>query len=162
MTPRIEWILWSIALVLLTLAAAAWRRAGTAVLAAPPGAMPTPAPIQIWDADSLTSLAESVVEKDLFRLERVPAHVEYDPNAESGPSGIIPQMRPPRPALVLSGILGGPPWQALIEGAPGRSGSIVLGVGDSVNDLRVRVVTRDSVILQGKDTTLRLGVRRSW
>lgn len=158
---RLELILWVTTLAFGALSLVAWRRRTLPAVAAPASTMTGPAPIRQWDADSLANVAERVVEKDPFRLERRPSLVAYDPSIEMAP-GSMPAMRPPRAALVLSGILGGPPWQALLEGVPGRTGTTVLSAGDTVGDIRIRLVTRDSVIVQSRDTTWRLGVRRSW
>jgi hypothetical protein len=63
---------------------------------------------------------------------------------------------------VLRGIIGGPPWSAILEGIPGREGSVVLRRGDTIAALRVRAVRRDTVVVEGADTTWRLTVKRTW
>ena len=101
------------------------------------------------------------VDHDPFRLARHPASVAYRPELE-GVAPPPPPPKPPHPLLVLGGILGGPPWEALLDGVPGHDGSVVVHQGQMIGDLRIRSVTRDSVIVQGADTTWRLGIRRSW
>jgi hypothetical protein len=85
--------------------------------------------------------------------------VAYSPALE----GLAPpEPKAPRPTLVLRGIIGGPPWSAILEGIPGRQGSVVLRRGDTVAALVVRAVRRDTVVIEGADTTWRLTVKRSW
>jgi hypothetical protein len=110
------------------------------------------------ESDSVTRLVAYIVANDPFRLSRQPATVAYSPALE----GLAPPVvvRPPRPALVLRGIVGGPPWSAILDGIPGRDGSIVVRRGDSLGTLVVRAVGRDTVIINGADTTWRLTVKR--
>lgn len=111
-------------------------------------------------ADSIAQAAAYVAASDPFRLSRQPAAVAYSPALE----GLAPPVtqRPPRPTLVLRGIVGGPPWSAILDGVPGRDGSVVARRGDSLGTLVVRAVGRDTVIINGADTTWRLTVKRSW
>ena len=106
------------------------------------------------------ALAQSV-SADLFRIARHPSPIEYKPELE-GIQPPPPAPKPPEPALVLAGILGGPPWEALLDGIPGHDGSILVHQGDVLGALRIRSVTRDSVIVQGADTTWRLALRSRW
>jgi hypothetical protein len=110
------------------------------------------------DADSITQAVAYVVANDPFRLSRHPATVAYSPALE----GLAPPVvvRPPRPNLVLRGIVGGPPWSAILDGLPGRDGSVLMRRGDSVGTLVVRAVGRDTVTIKGADTTWRLTVKR--
>jgi len=62
---------------------------------------------------------------------------------------------------MLSGVFG-PPWQAVLEGIPGKQGSVVVRVGDVFGELRIRSIRRDTVVVQGADTTWKLTVRRTW
>ena len=110
-------------------------------------------------ADPGTQVLAPVVEHDPFRISRHPSPVAYRPELE----GVIPPPpppKPPHPTLSLSGILGGPPWEALIEGVPGHDASTLVRAGEVLGALRVRAVTRDSVIIVGEDTTWRLGMKR--
>ncbi|MFL5560838.1 MAG: hypothetical protein ACJ79K_05105 [Gemmatimonadaceae bacterium] len=103
--------------------------------------------------------AAALPETDPFRAARHPSPVPYTPNQEGAPP---PPPHAPVPALSVSGIIGGPPWAAVLEGIPGRQGSIVVHPGDTLGGLRVRSVKRDSVVITGVDTTWRLIVRRAW
>jgi len=109
--------------------------------------------------DSLAAAAAVLVEHDLFRLERRPSDVAYSPDLEGAP---LPEAAPPKPVLVLKGLVGGPPWQAVLEGIPGREGSVVVRTGDTLGALRVRAIRRDTVVVQGMDTTWRMTVKRGW
>ena len=115
--------------------------------------------------DSLeTRLAEAedlMVTNDPFRLANAPALVRYDPNGENGAGGSIGAVPPPlRPTMTLKAIVGGPPWQAIVDGIPGQPQGTVVRTGNSWDKLVARAVTRDSVIIQGPDTTWVLSFRR--
>jgi hypothetical protein len=112
------------------------------------------------DADSIAQAVAYVVANDPFRLSRHPASAAYSPALE----GLAPPpvARPPRPNLVLRGIVGGPPWSAILDGVPGRDGNVIMRRGDSLGTIVVRAVGRDTVIIKGADTTWRLTVKRSW
>jgi hypothetical protein len=112
------------------------------------------------DPDSIAQAISYVAVNDPFRLSRHPATVAYSPALE----GLAPPpvARPPRPNLVLRGVVGGPPWSAILDGVPGREGNVVVRRGDSLGTLVVRAVGRDTVIIKGADTTWRLTVKPSW
>lgn len=157
---RVELGLWIVALSLAMVAVVRARRVGTIR----PGnvsqsALPTPRADTPEPPELLLAAAEVVVAKDPFRLERRPSPVSYSPTTESAPA---PPPRPPRPALAVTGIVGGPPWEALLEGLPGRQGSVLVRRGDTVSGLRIRSITRDTVRISGMDTTWKLAVRRAW
>jgi hypothetical protein len=63
---------------------------------------------------------------------------------------------------VLRGIVGGPPWDAMIDGIPGRQGSVLVRRGDTLGGLTVSAINRDTVTIHGSDTTWRLFIKRSW
>jgi hypothetical protein len=141
--------------------------AGLRVQAVPPSSISAARPMPVtppeprhFDPDSISHAVAYTVANDPFRLSRQPATVAYSPALEGLASP--PVARPPRPNLVLRGIVGGPPWSAILDGVPGRDGSAVLRPGDSVGTVVVRAVGRDTVIIKGADTTWRLIVKRSW
>jgi hypothetical protein len=111
-----------------------------------------------FPAESLARASAYVVANDPFRLSHQPATVAYSPALE----GLAPPpvARAPRPNFVLRGIIGGPPWSAIVDGIPGRDGSTVLRKGDSVAAFVVRAVRRDTVTIKGADTTWQLTVKR--
>jgi hypothetical protein len=152
--------LWGATAVALIVTALGVRAAGaTSATSARPVLTATAEPRRL-DADSIAQAVAYVVANDPFRLSRHPAIVAYSPALE----GLAPQAaaRPPRPNLVLRGIVGGPPWGAILDGLPGRDGSVLVRRGDSLGTLVVRAVGRDTVIIKGADTTWRLTVKRLW
>ncbi|HSY80324.1 MAG TPA: hypothetical protein VK807_01095 [Gemmatimonadaceae bacterium] len=106
-------------------------------------------------AESIDAAARVVAATDPFRLDRHPASVAYRPDLE----GVAPPPKPPKPQLVLEGLVGG---AALIDGAPGHPATTIVHVGDTLGGLRIRRVGRDTVIVTGADTTWRLTLRRAW
>lgn len=156
----LEWLLWGLAGLLGATAAVSLRKV-PALYEIPVRAMPSAATAPVFvDADSLRAAASSAVSRDPFRLERRPSAVAYLAGlAQEAPS---PPSAPPRPALLLAGIMGGPPWTAVVDGIPGASGSTVVRQGQVVVSLRVRRVTRDLVIIEGADTTWTLRLARPW
>jgi hypothetical protein len=103
----------------------------------------------------IDSAAHEVAATDPFRLDRHPASVAYRPELE----GVAPPPKPPKPQLVLEGLVGG---AALIDGAPGHPATAIVHAGDTLGGLRIRHVGRDTVIVTGADTTWRLTLRRAW
>jgi hypothetical protein len=110
--------------------------------------------------DSLAAAEALVVDNDPFRLANHPASVSYDPRAGDGPQGAELGPLSVRPVFVLKAIVGGPPWQAVVEGFPGQAASVVVRTGERFDKLAVRSVTRDSVIVQAPDTTWVLTFRK--
>jgi hypothetical protein len=140
--------------------AAAFELSRSATAAAPLWeALPTPAPILGPRSSTLVAASEALVTRDPFRLERKPSGVAYTPAAEGAPPPVAP---PARPALAVVGIVGGPPWEALLDGVPGRQGSALVRRGDTLSGLRIRSITKDTVKVTGMDTTWILSVRRAW
>lgn len=111
--------------------------------------------------DSVLADAEDyTVSNDPFRLSNSPPSVRYDPAADGiAPGYAAPAIPPPRPVLVLKAIVGGPPWQAVIDGIPGQPAGTVARAGARFDRIVVRAVTRDSVIVQGADTSWVLSFR---
>lgn len=152
--------LWAVAGLATVVAVLAVRAARATPEVIPRSIVPAAAEPRHVAADSIAQAAAYVTASDPFRLSRQPASVAYSPALE----GLAPPVAqgPPRPTLVLRGIVGGPPWSAILDGVPGRDGSVVVRRGDSLGTLVVRVVGRDTVIINGADTTWRLTVKRSW
>jgi hypothetical protein len=114
-------------------------------------------------ADSLRRSASYVAAHDPFRAEHHPSIVPYSPELESAAaSAPPPPPKPPKPRLAVSGIVGGPPWSALLDSVPGRDGSVLVSKGDTLGGLKISFVGRDTVIVQGADTVWRLVVKRPW
>jgi hypothetical protein len=62
--------------------------------------------------------------------------------------------------MTLKAIVGGPPWQAVVDGIPGQAQGTIVRAGAAFDKLVARAVTRDSVIIQGPDTAWVLTFRR--
>jgi hypothetical protein len=102
---------------------------------------------------------QRIVERNPFRFDRVASRVAY--GALLQPTEATRATKVPRPNLLVVGIAGGSPWQAVIDGIPDRSRGVVARPGDSFGDLRIRMITRDSVVVLWRDTTWTLLVRGS-
>jgi hypothetical protein len=104
--------------------------------------------------DSLMSAADSAIDNDLFRSDRaapLPAATVAAPTA-------APKPAPPK--LVLRGIVGGPPWDVIIDGLPGHAAGAVVRDGESVSGILVHVATRDTVHVRGMDSSWTLVFQR--
>lgn len=127
---------------------------------APGGSVP---PVQLTvnrpGSSSLNRWAALVNARDVFQL----AGVLEDDWGYAGEAEVNQAPEPPPvPPLTLVGVLGGPPWEALVAGVPDHAGSILVREGDRVAGFQVVRVARDTVRLQGADTTLILTLRRPW
>jgi hypothetical protein len=116
-------------------------------------------------ADSLETILAAAEDlttsNDPFRLANAPASVRFTPNNDNGAAVGIATVAPQlRPTLTLKAIVGGPPWQAIVDGIPGQPQGTVVRAGAAFDKLTTRAVTRDSVVIQGPDTTWVLSFRR--
>lgn len=100
----------------------------------------------------------TIVSRDPFRIGRRPLLPAYDPLRLA--EQLAPP--PPRPTLILVGVLNGIEPSAVIEGLPGVEGSRVVRVGDVVAGLTVKKITNGRVVIAGMDTTWVLEVREPW
>jgi hypothetical protein len=117
----------------------------------------------VISADVIDSLATVIRDHDPFRLTREPSTVAYIPSLDGAPP---PPPLPPKPTLVLSGIIG-PPWVAVLDGVPAHEGSLLAKVGDTVSHapfalVTVRAIRHDTVVVHSADTTWTLTVRHVW
>lgn len=102
--------------------------------------------------------AAAIVSRDPFRIGRQQALPAYDPLRLA--EQLAPP--PPRPTLVLLGVVNGIDPSAVIEGLPGVEGSRVVRVGDVVAGLQIKKIAGGRVMLAGLDTTWVLEVREPW
>ena len=119
-------------------------------------------PIKVNDSTAplvADSVDLTLVNRDPFRMSRTPAEVPYSPLP---PEPIPVEALPPKPQLMVSGIVWGSEPSALIEGLPGVEGVRVMKTGDSSGAIRVRRISRTEVTLVGMDTTWVLEVRKPW
>jgi hypothetical protein len=108
---------------------------------------------------ALDSAIDEIVERNLFRPERAGAEERAAPAAPGPMAMTVPSSKP---HLVLKGVLGGPPWDAVVEGVPNREGAVVIRVGETVAGVTVRAIRRDTAFVRGFDTTWALPLTRTW
>jgi len=162
MTSRtMERLLWGASVLLIATAAASSHGAFARPLGAPPVIWAIANAPAFPVADSLDLAASAVTSSDPFRLERRPSSIAYGAQPEGAPAAPAPP-KPPKPPLALAGIVGGPPWVALLDGVPGRNGSVVVHAGDTLAGLRIRALGPRSVTITGLDTTWKLTLKRPW
>ena len=118
----------------------------------PPGVVAGPPALP--DTRSLDDAAATIVANDPFRLSNKPASVRF----ASAALDVTP-IAHVRPQFVLRAIVGGPPWSAIVEGIPGQAGGIVVSAGLAFDMVRIRSITRDTVVVQTSDTTWKLTMR---
>jgi hypothetical protein len=155
----------SLARLLLGLgAAAALALAARFALASPERAIepasvletaPDPALPPRADSDSM---ARIIAGRDVFRASRASASVRYDSRAADQPA-LPPPQAPPRPALVLVGIVAGSEPAALLDGVPGSESTRVLRAGDRFGAYTLRSIAAGEVVIAGPDTTWTLRLR---
>jgi hypothetical protein len=152
-------MLWTAALIVLLGEVVHARRLNAAPRITPgqSGEMSLTLPRQ-RDPEVLLDAVETIADGNLFRPDR--SRPEKVPVVAVQGQPPVPQ--PPKPALKLRGLIGGPPWDVLLEGIPGRDGAVVARVGQTLGGITVRAVRRDTVIAQGMDTTWKLTLVRSW
>ena len=128
-------------------------------------ALPNGAPdVRRAAPDLVHGEAAYIAAHDPFRPDHHPAAVAYRPELGSGGEGSAPPPapKPSKPRLAIAGIVGGPPWTALLDSVPGHDGSVLVRKGDTLSGLRIRSIGRDTVIVQGADTMWKLIVKRPW
>jgi hypothetical protein len=152
---RIEQSLVVLAVILATVASVGWYASGPRAGSVTPSRAIGAADIGVARPESIDAAARAVAETDPFRLTRKPASVAYRPELE----GVALPPKPPKPQLVLGGIVGS---AALLDGVPGQTMTAILHVGDTVGGLRIRRIGRDTVVVTGADTTWRLTLRQAW
>jgi hypothetical protein len=119
--------------------------------------------VPVVGARALDSLMTVLVQKAPFRWSRRAL-------GTANPSGGGPGMTapgggtsaPPKPTLLLAGIVWGRQPLAVLEGVPGTSEPRVVVEGDTAGGLRVRSVTRDRVVVTGFDTVWTLQLKARW
>jgi hypothetical protein len=114
------------------------------------------APRRVSD-DSLVEAASTTVTNDPFRLANHPATVRF---AARNEGGAAPPPPAPRPTMTVQAIIGGPPWQAIVDGIPGEQPGVIVRTGSTYGKLVVRSVGRDTVTMQAPDTTWKLTLKR--
>ncbi len=155
----IEIVLGCVMIVSLGAAAVRTSRARPDPVLAPPVQVAGIAPMRALSADSVDMWMAEAIDGDPFRLSRRPATRASATAGRVDQPSLSPQ-RPPRPVLVLKGIVGGPPWQAIVSGLPGQPGETVVTSGARFETLVVQSIARDLVVIQAPDTAWRLTIKR--
>ncbi len=104
----------------------------------------------------LDSLAEAIVDADPWGTRG-----DADPFVEAIEQPETPSPPVPDP-YVVRGIVGGPPWTALVDGLPGSSLTLAVAAGDTSDTWRVLAVARDSIVVRTAGSVVTLFVTRSW
>ncbi len=109
-----------------------------------------------------TAPSTSWASRSPFRRDRRSPFLRFDARREHAASDARPPA-PPKPVLVLRGLVDGADVAAVIEGIPGIEGPTVVRLGDTVGPLRVRRLSPAGLVVTGLDTswTLRLPSRGS-
>jgi hypothetical protein len=106
----------------------------------------------------LATESESVlVANDMFRLPDDVVHGQSSPGV-AGAAAAHASLT--RPSLTVKGIVGGPPWQAIVDGLPGQVSGIIVQAGGTYGGVTIATVGRDSVRVRAGDTTWTLYYRR--
>lgn len=108
--------------------------------------------------DSLEERGQYLIDNNPFRLSNEPPTVRYGVTPPPPKTNVTPA-RPPKPSLLLRGVLGGPPWRAIIEGIPGAPTAVVVREGERVGSLLVKEIRLAAVIVTGVDTAWKLAIR---
>lgn len=114
--------------------------------------------LSVVPRESVSAWSRTTASTNPFRFTRLPSALRF---GEAAPAAAAVEARP-RPALKLLGTIGGPPWQGVVGGLPGRSGSVVVRPGQQLDSFVVRSVARDKVVIVGSDTIWVLTVRQPW
>jgi hypothetical protein len=146
----LERLLWVGAAAGVGLAGISWRRGIEPMIRETPFVVRAAPDFAIPSGDSIYEAAAAITELQLFG----------SPVSETMMATAPALPRPPKPALVLRGVLGGPPWTAVVEGIPGQSGTTVVRPGDVLSGLTIRSVQRAVVVVRGMDTTWTLTLTR--
>jgi len=153
---RVDFILTTLLIALVTTACLRWRAVSPDEDDTPFVAVAGPRSTAPPDADSMLVAMEQTVARNPFRLSRVPALVPYSLRTNSlAPVGST------LPVLVLRGIVGGPPWQAIIDGIPEQPSGTVVRSGSVFGVLEIQTVSRDTVVVRAADSTWRLTLSRN-
>jgi len=122
----------------------------------PPNRIPplVAAPSRSYTTAAYDSALHVIIEGNLFRRDRGPAEAVVQ-QAVALPKSVVQ-----RPRIELRGLMGGPPWEVLLDGMPGHTSSVLMRIGQSTGGITVTAVRSGTVVLTGADTIWRLTLRR--
>jgi hypothetical protein len=105
---------------------------------------------------TMTDEDESLLaSRDMFRL---PLSDRSKRLAALPPS--IQPMGTTHPTLTIKAIVGGPPWQAIVDGIPGQSQGAIVQAGATFGGIIIASVGRDSVRVRTADSAWTLFYRK--
>ena len=161
MRPRHELFLWIAAVAFAGIAVVRVRSAGVPFSPETARSLRLPELTKPIPGDSLAALGDEVSENDVFRLARRPTRVAFDSRPAAQPSVPLPVMpnMPIKPVLQLKAIIGGPPWQGVVDGIPGQPPGTLIRIGDKFDRFTVKSIGRDTIVMQSPDSTYRLVLR---
>lgn len=108
-------------------------------------------------AAALDSLAEVLIERDPFRLSgRAPARASSAVGALSLTDVPVSPAQAQTP--ILRAVMGGPPWQAIVES--GTGGGTVVQEGTAIGPFHVVRIRKDTVVVRAADTSITLTLGR--
>jgi hypothetical protein len=148
----LERLLWTVAI------GAGVMTAGQVLLGSKPSSLsgsplPSMRGVLMYDPARLREAADTVASSDPFRLDRHPSAPPIDQPA-------IAAVTAPAFHLELSGVIGGPPWRAIVSGIPGRDVGVVVRAGDTLGGMKIRSIKRDTVVIQATDSTMMLILKK--
>lgn len=156
----IELTLWMGTLFATSAAGVRWARPQPATDLVPPQALHASPWPRDWSAGRLAEAADTLIANNPFRLDRRPVNAPFGESDATG-EYIAEEPSPGFPRLLVTAVLG-PPWQAVVEGFPERSGGVLVSSGDVVGELVVQSVRRDTVVIQSADTSWILILGTKW
>jgi len=153
---------WALSGVVALAAIVAWTTAVPRVPSPPPDVPAGATPAVVLDTSGVAAATARLRDRNPFRVDRKPAPVRFTPWEPPPANNPAPKPAPVRPPLAVVGIVGGPPWSAVVEGIPGRETGVLLTVGEEANGIHLTEIRGDTVRLAGFDTTWALIPRRPW
>jgi hypothetical protein len=149
MLERLLWVI-AVGAAAMTAGQVLFGSQNSALSASP---LPSMSGVLMFDPGRLREAADSVASSDPFRLDRHPSAPPVEQPA-------IVASAPPPLHLELSGVIGGPPWRAIVSGIPGREVGVVVRAGDTLGGIRIRNIRRDTVIIQAGESTMKFTLKR--
>lgn len=115
-----------------------------------------PRPVILAPQESIAAEEQRLRVRNPFGFVSAPEMVQQ-PQIGTVVPNMAPRIMPTQ--IALQGVAG-PPWTAVLSGLPGRPAQAVVMVGDTIGNVRIRVIRRDTVVVQLGDSTVRLALAR--
>lgn len=99
-------------------------------------------------------------------VARVAESAAFGPASETVDQVVIAPVSPnevPRlPPIILRGIVGGPPWLAVVDSGGTGGSAVILQRGDRFAGARIQSISRTAIIVRRRDSTLTLSLTDKW